>query len=86
MATFKADTKYSDMQDRFKKGLIPLPKTSNDYFYQAALVCKDELKLTYSDAVKKIKIVYTEWENHITFSKRPWSNIIVKVSEVYNEL
>lgn len=68
---------------RFLNGDPPTKGFSNDYFFQASLQCNTD-GLTKGEALKKIKVVYDKWENTLQFSGRPWSNIEVKVNEVYD--
>jgi len=75
---------YKNFRDRFLKELPPTKGTSNDYFFQSAILCNTD-DLTQNEALDKIKIVYDKWENSDSFSNRPWSNIEAKVSEVYEK-
>ena len=78
------NTKYiTDLRERFRQGLVPLKGTSNDYFYYAALECVDQ-GLSREEAFQKILLIYKDWEKSDTFSKRPWSNIEVKIMGVYS--
>ena len=73
---------YKSMRDRFKLKQIPTQGTSNGYFFQAALLCNTD-GLSQDEAIQKIRIVYEKWECTDSFSGRPWSNIEVKVGDVY---
>jgi len=71
-------------RQKFLKGEPPTKGTSNDYFFQAALQCNTD-GLTQAQALEKIQMVYDKWQNSNSFSNRLWSNIEVKVREVYEE-
>jgi hypothetical protein len=68
---------------RFKKGIPPTKGTSNDYFFQAALVCNTE-GMTQDKAIQKIQEIYDKWAVSDTFSQRPFSNIEAKILDVYD--
>lgn len=74
---------YKNMRDRFKEGKVPTKGTSNDYFFNAALQCNTD-KLSKSQALENIKIIYDQWIKSDTFSGRPWSNIEAKIDDVYD--
>ena len=78
------NSKVSDygLQERFLKGETPKKGESNNFFYEAALACKGK-GLDKITALEKIRITYDKWERSEYFSDRPWSNIVVKVEEVY---
>lgn len=73
---------YANLRNRFKQGKLPMPKSSNDYFFCAAVQCYND-GLTISGATKKIKTTYDQWTESKSFSGRPWSNIEVKIKNVY---
>lgn len=75
---------YHSMRERFKSGQIPTPGTSNDYFFQAALLCNTDC-LSQEEALARIKPVYEKWEISDYFSARPWSNVEAKVTDVYHD-
>jgi len=81
-AAKKARTTSHNYRLRFKKGLPPTKGTSNDYFFQAALVCNTE-GIKQDDAIEKIRIVYDKWSELSHFSNRPFSNIEAKIRDVY---
>lgn len=69
-------------RQKFLKGEPPSKGTSNDYFFQAALQCNTD-ELPQIQAEEKIRIVYDAWQQVDSFSGRPWSNILVKINDVY---
>jgi hypothetical protein len=69
-------------RDRFKKGIPPRKGTSNDYFFQAALVCNTEGR-TKEQAINDIQEVYNKWQETPEYSDRPFSNIEAKIDDVY---
>ena len=73
---------YRYLRERFLRGEIPLKGSSNDYFFQAALQCNTD-GLLKEDATKKLETIYHKWTVSSWFSGRPWSNIIAKINEVY---
>lgn len=77
-----SNSSHKNFRDRFLKGLPPTKGTSNDYFFNASLQCNTD-GLTESEALEKIKVVYDKWVQTDSYSERPWSNIEVKVSDVY---
>lgn len=82
-ANKKSTSTLQNYRDRFKKGIPPTKGSSNDYFFQAALVCATD-ELTRAEALTKLQLVYDEWSESSTFSDRPWSNIEAKVNDVYD--
>ncbi len=82
--SFKRNSRssYKNFRQRFIKGLPPTQGTSNDYFHQAAIQCNTN-GLTQDDAIEKIRIVYDKWIGTNAYSGRPFSNIEVKVRDVY---
>jgi len=75
---------YKYLRDQFIKGKIPTENQSNDYFHEASRVCLTK-NLSEDEAIEKIRIVYEEWKKSKFFSGRPFSNIIAKIKEVYND-
>jgi hypothetical protein len=67
---------------RFKKGVPPVKGTSNDYFFQAALVCNTE-GLSQLEAIDKLQKIYDKWTLTDSYSDRPFSNIEAKITDVY---
>lgn len=82
--SFKRNSRssYKNLRQRFIKGLPPTQGTSNDYFHQAAIQCNTD-GLTQDDAIEKIRIVFDKWVETNAYSGRPFSNIEVKVRDVY---
>jgi phage/plasmid-associated DNA primase len=78
----RSGNKY--LRDRFANGEVPLKGSSNDYFFQAAIMCNTD-GLSKEEALDKIKVVYHKWTTSDSYSERPWSNIISKVEEVYEK-
>jgi len=74
---------YKYLRDQFIKGKIPRKNQSNDYFHEASRVCLQK-ELNENEAIEKIRIVYDEWKKSEFFSGRPFTNIITKIKEVYN--
>lgn len=70
-------------RERFKKGIPPVKGTSNDYFFQAALVCNTD-QLSRGEAIIKIQSVYDLWTQTDSFSGRPFSNIEAKINDCYD--
>ena len=81
----KNDSRFSDrdQRQRFKDGKIPTKKTSNHYFFNAGLVCNTE-GLTRDEAIERIRKIYDKWVDSDNFSNRPFSNIITKINDVYD--
>ena len=75
-------TKQQKMVSRFLKGEIPLPKTSNDYFFFAALDCKHKGK-SRDEATSLIRPIYIKWSESEYFSKRTWKDIENKIGMAY---
>ena len=75
---------YKHLRDQFIKGKIPNKNQSNDYFHEASRVCLTK-NLSEDEAIEKIKIIYDEWKKSKFFSGRSFSNIMVKVKEVYDD-
>jgi hypothetical protein len=73
---------YKYLRVRFINGEIPLKGSSNDYFFEAARQCNTN-GLSQTEALDKIRIVYDKWTVSEYYSGRPWSNIEVKVQDVY---
>lgn len=73
-----------EMIKRFQQGEVPLKGTSNNYFFQAAMQCNTN-GLTKEKAIDQIKIIYDKWFLSESFSKRPWSNILFKINNVYKQ-
>jgi len=73
---------YSYLRKQFKKGEIPHKKQSNDYFFQAALVCNTE-GVSLDQAKERIQKIYDEWSVSEYYSDRPWGNIEAKIDDVY---
>ena len=74
---------YKNLRERFQAGKLPTKGTSNDYFFNSALQCLTD-GLTKDEATEKIKSIYEEWELSETFSNRPFSNILDKITDVYS--
>ena len=74
---------HKNLRDRFLNGPPPTKGTSNDYFFNAPLQCNTD-GLTQNEALEKIRIVYDKWSECSWYSGRPWSNIEVKVNDVYD--
>lgn len=73
-----------NMRKRFKEGKLPTPGTSNNYFFNAALVChSDELDLTIEQALEKIRIIFDQWKATDDYSGRTWENIENKIKDAY---
>jgi len=72
------------LRDQFKKNIPPTKGNSNDYFFNAALVCNTE-GLSKNEATQRIKKIYDIWEQSKNYSNRLFSNIEVKINEVYEE-
>lgn len=81
-AKIKPRQTLNNYRNSFKKGEPPTKGTSNDWFFQAALQCNTD-QLTQEEAIKKLRIIYKKWEKTPQFSDRPWSNIEVKIKDVY---
>jgi hypothetical protein len=81
----KRDSRSSNrnLRERFKENKLPMPKTSNDYFFQAALWCNSE-GYSKEDAEEKIREIFNRWSMSETYSQRPWSNIQAKIDDVYH--
>jgi len=75
---------YKHLRDQFIKGKIPTENQSNDFFHEASRQCLTD-GLSEDEAIEKIKITYDKWKESKFFSGRPFSNIIIKVKEVYND-
>lgn len=75
---------YKYLRERFEAGEIPLKGSSNDYYFQSALVCNTN-ELSKNEAIEKIKIIYDKWIKSKWFSNRPFSNIVSKINEVYEK-
>lgn len=75
---------YKYLRDQFIKGKVPTENQSNDYFHEASRVCLTN-NLSEDEAIEKIKIIYDNWKESKFFSGRSFSNIIVKIKEVYND-
>jgi ABC-type dipeptide/oligopeptide/nickel transport system ATPase subunit len=69
-------------RDRFKKGIPPRKGTSNDYFFQAALLSNTD-GVSKDQAIANIQEVYNKWQDTPEFSDRPFSNIEAKINDVY---
>jgi hypothetical protein len=67
------------LRDNFKEGIPPKPKTSNDYFFQAALVC-NTVGLTRVEAFEKVSKIYEKWDK----PTRSLKNIEQKIDDVYD--
>lgn len=80
----KATSTNYHLRAYFKKGIVPLKGTSNDYFYQAARECLKD-KIGEDDAIEKIRTVYEKWTQSKQYSGRPFSNIEAKIREVYSD-
>ena len=78
----KFRSQFYEMRERFKRNEIPTPKTSNDYFHQAGLVCLTDGN-SIEEATDRIRFVYDKWKASDYFSNRPWSNIEHKIRDVY---
>lgn len=78
----KATSTLHNIRLRFKKGIPPSKGTSNDYFFQAALVCNTD-GIKQEDAIEKLRIVYDAWALLSHYSNRPFSNIEAKIRDVY---
>ena len=76
----RSSNKY--LRDQFLKGIPPTKGQSNDYFFNAALQCNTD-GLTEDAAREKIRTAYEKWCNSECFSERPWSNIEIKIKDVY---
>ena len=74
---------YKNLRDRFLAGKLPKPKTSNDYFFNAALQCNSDNK-TQAEAIETIKNIYDQWQETDYCSDRPWSNVLAKIDDVYD--
>lgn len=72
-----------EQRQRFKQGKVPTKGSSNNYFFNAGVVCKIE-GLTKYEAEIRIKNIYDKWVNSDTYSGRPWENIQTKIDDVYN--
>ena len=71
-----------DLKDQFNRGEIPTESQSNNYFFLAALDCRDK-DLTKKEAEEKIKPIYNEWAKSKHYSGRTWSNITIKINDAY---
>ncbi len=69
---------------RFQQSEVPLKGTSNNYFFQAAMQCNTN-GLTRKETIDQIKIIYEKWVLSESFSKRSWTNILLKINNVYEE-
>jgi hypothetical protein len=78
---FNKNQNYA-MRKRFSDQKIPSKGTSNNYFFNAALVCNTEGQ-TKKDAIERIKKVFDKWTESPTYSGRSWSNVESKINEVY---
>lgn len=76
------DNKYENMRNRFRNNLIPEPHTSNDYFFQAALECKEQ-EMNLEESIGRILNIYKDWEKSKTFSKRTWKSIERQIVGVF---
>lgn len=79
----KSKSTIHNYRDRFKKGVPPAKGTSNDYFFQAALVCNTEDR-SKEQAINDIQRVYDLWTQTPEYSDRPFSNINAKIDDVYD--
>lgn len=73
---------HQNLRNRFKEGKVPTRGTSNDYFFNAALVCLTD-GLTLDQAKEKIEQIYNKWMVSDTFSGRSWKNIEAKIEDCY---
>jgi len=73
---------YKHLRDQFIKEIIPSEGQSNDYFFNSALVCNTK-GLSENEATEKIKKIYDKWKQSEYYSNRTFSNIKVKIRDVY---
>jgi len=71
------------LRQKFLNGKPPSRGESNDYFFNAALQCNTD-GLTRQQAISKIREMYVLWQTTPDFSGREFSNIEVKINEVYD--
>ena len=79
----KNPSSKAHLREKFREGKPPGDGQSNDYFFEAAKVCNTE-GISREDAVKQIEVIYEKWQQTKHYSGRPWSNILVKIDDVYD--
>lgn len=72
------------LTEKFLDGKIPEKGESNDYFFFAALHCKNE-GYELEQAIKKIEPMYLKWSMSDYYSNRPWKDVVGKIKSAYNE-
>ncbi len=84
MAIIEKSITDEELIKRFQQGEVPLKGTSNNYFFQAAMQCNTN-GLRRKEAIDQIRIIYDKWVLSESFSKRSWTNILLKINNVYEE-